>query len=55
VDVYDALLYDRPYREAWPSQKVAEYLLTEAGTHFDPVIVNEFLQMLEEDNKKEQG
>ena len=54
VDVYDALLYDRPYREAWPRQKVAEYLLSEAGTHFDPAIVNEFLQMVEED-EQEQG
>ncbi len=53
VDVYDALLYDRPYREAWPRQKVAEYLLSEAGTHFDPAIVNEFLQMVEEDEQKQ--
>lgn len=52
VDVYDALLFDRPYREAWPKEKVAQYLLSEAGTHFDPAIVNEFLQMLEEDDKK---
>jgi PAS domain S-box-containing protein len=49
VDVYDALLYDRPYREAWPKEKVSQYLLAEAGTHFDPAIVGEFLRMIEED------
>ncbi|MBI5296010.1 MAG: PAS domain S-box protein [Chloroflexi bacterium] len=49
VDVYDALLYDRPYREAWPKDKVSKYLLAESGTHFDPAIVSEFLRMLEED------
>ncbi|MFZ5878301.1 MAG: PAS domain S-box protein [Chloroflexota bacterium] len=49
VDVYDALLYDRPYREAWPKGQVAQYLLAQAGTHFDPDIVGEFVRMILED------
>jgi len=52
VDVYDALLYDRPYRKAWQKGKVIEYLISESGTHFDPTIVHEFLQMISEDDKK---
>jgi PAS domain S-box-containing protein len=52
VDVYDALLFDRPYREAWPVEKVAQYLLSEADTHFDPAIVKEFLQMIKDDDEK---
>ncbi|HEU0292514.1 MAG TPA: PAS domain S-box protein [Anaerolineales bacterium] len=47
VDVWDALSSDRPYRNAWPREKVAEYLITESGKHFDPQVVNAFLQMME--------
>lgn len=53
VDVYDALLFDRPYRQAWPRQKVAEYLLSESGTHFDPAVVHEFLRMIDEDERRQ--
>ena len=52
VDVYDALLFDRPYRGAWEKDKVTEYLLSESGTHFDPAILHEFLEMLADDEKR---
>lgn len=45
VDVWDALRSDRPYRPAWPEEKVREYIRTEAGTHFDPKVVEMFLGM----------
>ena len=44
VDVYDALSNDRPYRKAWPKNKVLEYIQSEAGNHFDPDIVKIFIQ-----------
>ena len=47
VDVWDALCSDRPYREAWSQEKVANYLIDESGKHFDPNVVNVFLQMVE--------
>jgi response regulator RpfG family c-di-GMP phosphodiesterase len=47
VDVWDALSSDRPYRNAWPQEKVAKYLIAESGKHFDPQVVNAFLQMVE--------
>jgi HD-GYP domain-containing protein (c-di-GMP phosphodiesterase class II) len=46
VDVYDALLNDRPYRAAWPPRKVMSYLREQAGKHFDPQVVEIFLDML---------
>jgi len=49
VDVWDALLFDRAYRNAWPKDKVMEYMLEQSGTHFDPAIVQEFLRMIAED------
>ncbi len=47
VDVWDALLSDRPYRQAWPKPKVIEYLRSQSGSHFDPNIVRVFLNMME--------
>jgi hypothetical protein len=43
VDVWDALLSERPYRKAWPEEKVLTYILEQSGKHFDPRIVQAFL------------
>jgi len=43
VDVWDALRSDRPYRPGWPEAKVREHILSLAGTHFDPQVVEAFL------------
>lgn len=53
VDVYDALTSDRPYRDAWPEEKAIDHIKTQSGLHFDPVVVNVFLQFME-DRKKHQ-
>jgi putative nucleotidyltransferase with HDIG domain len=45
VDVWDALLSDRPYRPAWSEPQVIVYLQEQAGKHFDPQIVKVFMQM----------
>ncbi len=42
VDVWDALTSDRPYRKAWSRSKAREYMLSQAGKHFDPNIVEVF-------------
>jgi response regulator RpfG family c-di-GMP phosphodiesterase len=47
VDIWDALLSDRPYRKAWPRRKVLEYLKATAGKILDPKIVEIFLKMIE--------
>ena len=51
VDVWDALRSDRPYREGWSKEKVAEHIKSRSGTHFDPKAVELFLNMLNEDEK----
>jgi HD-GYP domain-containing protein (c-di-GMP phosphodiesterase class II) len=43
ADIWDALISKRRYREAWPREKVVEYVRTRAGTHFDPNLVDLFL------------
>lgn len=47
VDVYDALSSDRPYRDAWPEEKVIQYIRDQAGKHFDPEIVDQFLSIVD--------
>ena len=39
VDVWDALTSDRPYRAAWPEEKVLAHILSLSGTHFDPQVL----------------
>jgi PAS domain S-box-containing protein/putative nucleotidyltransferase with HDIG domain len=45
VDVWDALTSDRPYRPAWTEEKALEYIRASAGTHFDPQVVEAFMQV----------
>ncbi|HYP39533.1 MAG TPA: HD domain-containing phosphohydrolase [Chloroflexia bacterium] len=46
VDVWDALRSNRPYRAAWPAERVREHIRSLAGTHFDPEVVEAFLKMV---------
>lgn len=46
VDVWDALRSDRPYRKAWCEDKVLACLRENAGTHFDPRVVNVLINLL---------
>ena len=46
IDVWDALTSDRPYREAWPKEKVINYIQSLSGSHFDPQVVDAFLDLL---------
>jgi putative nucleotidyltransferase with HDIG domain len=49
ADVWDALRSDRPYRPAWPAHKAREYIREQSGKHFDPRVVEVFLQIVEEE------
>lgn len=46
VDVWDALRSDRPYRAAWPEEKVYAYIREQSGTHFDPQAVEVFEKIM---------
>jgi PAS domain S-box-containing protein len=45
VDVWDALRSDRPYRAAWTKEKARDHICALSGTHFDPQVVETFIQM----------
>ena len=50
VDVWDALTSDRPYRTAWTNEKTRQYILDQSGIHFDPQVVQVFMQLLDKNN-----
>jgi len=52
VDIWDALLSNRPYRKAWPRQRVLDYIRASAGNILDPKIVEIFLRMIENEEEK---
>jgi HD-GYP domain-containing protein (c-di-GMP phosphodiesterase class II) len=46
VDVWDALLSDRPYRNAWREEEAITYIQEESGKQFDPHVVEAFLALV---------
>lgn len=45
-DVFDALTSTRPYKEAWPLEKAVSFLKDNAGSHFDPALVEQFIEII---------
>ena len=52
VDVWVALISDRPYRQAWPEAKARVYIQTQSGILFDPCVVEVFLASIEANGRK---
>ena len=50
VDVYDALISKRPYKDAFPDNIAIKIISEESGKHFDPKIVEVFLEIHEQFN-----
>lgn len=48
VDVWDALISDRPYRKAWSKEKALAHIKEQSGKHFDPQVADVFSKMIEE-------
>jgi len=43
-DVFDALISVRPYKQAWPIDKIQQLIGSECGKHFDPKLAQLFMQ-----------
>ena len=52
VDVWDALTSDRPYRKAWSKKDALEHIRLQSGDHFDPAVVERFLELQEKENQE---
>ena len=46
VDVFDALTHSRVYRPAFPESRAIDFMRTERGRHFDPEVMDCFLDLL---------
>jgi putative nucleotidyltransferase with HDIG domain len=46
VDVYQALVSNRPYRKAYSKREALKIIKDESGTHFDPKIVTAFMEIV---------
>jgi CHASE2 domain-containing sensor protein len=47
-DVFDALLSKRPYKDPWPLDRALAEIERLSGTHFDPRLVADFLEIARE-------
>lgn len=43
IDVWDALCHPRVYKDAWPEDRVLNYIREQAEKHFDPALVKLFI------------
>lgn len=45
ADVFDALVSDRPYKQAWTLDEAMNYIAENAGSHFDPDMAEKFISL----------
>jgi len=45
ADVYDALVSNRPYKKAFSHEKAVQIIIESKGSHFDPILVDLFLEV----------
>jgi len=48
ADFYDALTHERPYKRAWTREETLAEIRAQRGKHFDPQLVDVFIQLIEE-------
>ena len=48
IDVYDALVSERPYKKSLSHEKAVSIIMQDAGTHFDPLIAKVFNSVSEQ-------
>ena len=48
ADAFDAMTSARPYREKWDAEKAVDEIMRNSGTQFDPVLVENFIELFKE-------
>lgn len=47
ADVFDALISERPYGNVWSIEEIIPLFIGKSGIHFDPVVVDALLEVLQ--------
>ena len=47
ADVFDALFCGRIYKKPWEMDKIIEFIISERGKHFDPMLIDIFMSNLD--------
>ena len=55
ADVWDSLTHARPYKAAWPKEDSKKFIVSQSGIHFDPQVVEVFLDVIEKDEYQLEG
>jgi methanogenic corrinoid protein MtbC1 len=55
ADVFDALTSDRVYRKAFPLEEAITIMREQRGRHFDPVLLDAFMEVLESSGADARG
>jgi methanogenic corrinoid protein MtbC1 len=55
ADVFDALTSDRVYRKAFPVEEAVKIMREQRGRHFDPVLLDAFMEVLESSGADARG
>jgi methanogenic corrinoid protein MtbC1 len=55
ADVFDALTSDRVYRKAFPVEEAVKIMREQRGRHFDPVLLDAFMEVLESSGTDARG
>jgi len=55
VDVYDALVSERPYKDAFPDDEAVKIIMENSGTQFDPKIAEIFFEVRDLLKKAKEG
>ncbi|MEA3422404.1 MAG: transporter substrate-binding domain-containing protein [Bacillota bacterium] len=45
IDVFDALMHERAYKDAWPIEESLEFIESSKGIKFDPELVDSFMSI----------
>jgi putative two-component system response regulator len=48
ADVYDAIISKRVYKDSKSHEEACEYIASASGTHFDPAVVEAFIEVAED-------
>lgn len=51
ADVFDALSHQRCYKDPWAFEEVRDFMVENSGVHFDPMLVDIFLEHIDEFKK----